>query len=137
MTRAVLLAMVGVLVPASGCNENALQPGHAAVFEIDHVGERFHVAVGRESVEAELQEFAESGDTVPVLFGDLLPGDGGFNAPYDWHLDPATVEVVDLSIELCDGTPSFVQEELDYWLESVTRYCPWGPTVVRRVEPGV
>ncbi|MEO3993764.1 MAG: hypothetical protein QN229_05640 [Desulfurococcaceae archaeon TW002] len=41
-------------------------------------------------------------------------GDGGFNKSWGWHLDPDTVEVADVTIELCDGMPSFVESELDY-----------------------
>ncbi|MEM1665102.1 MAG: hypothetical protein QXQ31_04010 [Zestosphaera sp.] len=59
-----------------------------------------------------------------------MRGDGGFNKPWSWHLDPDTVEVADATIELCDGMPSFVESELEYWLNVVKRYCPWNTKVI-------
>jgi len=38
--------------------------------------------------------------------------------------------MAEVSIELCDGTPSFVEENLDYWLDTVHTYCPWSSKVV-------
>jgi hypothetical protein len=62
--------------------------------------------------------------------GTLVKGDGGFNSPWSWHLDPSSVRMAEVSIELCDGTPSFVEENLDYWLDTVHTYCPWSSKVV-------
>ncbi len=53
------------------------------------------------------------------------PGQGEHNAPYSWHLDPDDVHLADLSIEVCDGRPSFVEDNLDAYL-AIERYCPWG-----------
>lgn len=49
------------------------------------------------------------------------------NVGYSWHLDPADVEFVDFTIELCDGLPSDVESGA---LTS-DRYCPWSARVVR------
>jgi hypothetical protein len=49
-------------------------------------------------------------------------GDGGVNAGYTWHLDPTTVDLVDMTIELCDGRPSAVARA--GWTSPT--YCPWG-----------
>ncbi|MFZ8791080.1 MAG: glutamine amidotransferase-related protein [Thermosphaera aggregans] len=65
-----------------------------------------------------------------VVTGELRAGDGGFNKPWSRHLDPGTARVADLTIELCDGMPSFAEAELDYWLNVVKRYCPWSGRVV-------
>jgi hypothetical protein len=58
--------------------------------------------------------------------GPLRAGDGGFNAPWSWHFDPDEVRFAEAAIELCDGTPSYVEEHLaDY-----PSYCPWAAQVV-------
>jgi hypothetical protein len=62
--------------------------------------------------------------------GKLARGDGGFNQPWGWHLEPATVRMAEVSIELCDGRPSMVQEGLEYWLGTVGTFCPWGSRVI-------
>ncbi len=64
--------------------------------------------------------------------GTLARGDGGFNMPWSWHLLPKTVEVADFTIELCDGRPSMVEADLDYWVDTVKQFCPWGGRLVER-----
>lgn len=64
--------------------------------------------------------------------GTLAYGDGGINAPHGWHMQGTTL--ADVTIELCDGTASMVDEDLTYWVETVGQYCPWSATVVA-VEP--
>ena len=75
-----------------------------------------------------------SGQAINVN-GEIERGHGGFNTGYSWHLDPATVEFVDLTIEVCDGMPSFVEENVDYFVDTVKQYCPWGAKVVSEVNP--
>lgn len=66
----------------------------------------------------------------------ILRGDGGFNAPWSWHLGPLSIEVPQVSIELCDGRPSMVQADLDYWVDTVGMYCPWAARVRCAVTEG-
>ena len=47
------------------------------------------------------------------------------NTPWAWHIDPQEVGLAEFTIELCDGTPQFVEDELGYWLNTVERFCPW------------
>ncbi|MGI8643782.1 MAG: hypothetical protein ACR2LS_06675 [Thermomicrobiales bacterium] len=63
--------------------------------------------------------------------GTLAHGDGDINAPHAWHL--INVTVVDITIELCDGTASMVDADVDYWVDTVGRFCPWSATVVAAV----
>lgn len=125
--------LVALAMSAAGCGkDDPVSPGEHPIFEIEQAGERFHIAVADEAVAATLEALRLSGQAAGVINGELLAGDGGFNQPWSWHMDPATIEVVDMSMELCDGRPSFVEDELEYWLQTVKRYCPWGPKVVGR-----
>ena len=112
---------------------DAIGPEPEAVFEVRVVDETFRVGVNDpvqiDSFAARLASGAEGN-----LVGELAPGSGGVNAPWSWHLDPQTVEVADLTIEVCDGTPSMVEDDLEYWLGTVERYCPWGVRVVARIR---
>jgi hypothetical protein len=47
---------------------------------------------------------------------------------------PDSIEVADVTIELCDGRPSDVESALDYWIDTVGRFCPWGTEVVARLQ---
>lgn len=99
------------------------------LFTIDVNGEKFKVLVKNPSVAEELRRMLR-GERFGIVNGELRRGNGGFNYPWSWHLDPDTVEVADATIELCDGMPSFVESELEYWINVVKRYCPWGTRVV-------
>src|SRR5688500_10770694 len=62
--------------------------------------------------------------------GRLVIGNGGFNSPWSWHLDPDEVTMAEFAIELCDGTPSEVEHNLPYWLFQVETFCPWSSKVI-------
>lgn len=38
---------------------------------------------------AEAERLIAAGDQ-KIILGELRSGDGGFNAPWSWHMDPAT-----------------------------------------------
>jgi hypothetical protein len=38
--------------------------------------------------------------------------------------------MVEVTMELCDGRPSDVERDLDYWVDSVGRFCPWSSALV-------
>lgn len=78
----------------------------------------------------ELVEHAESllaGDEVASIpNGVVVRDDPGPNAPWSWHIDPATLEFADITIEVCDGLPSYVEDEI----VTSDRYCPWSAEIV-------
>ena len=56
--------------------------------------------------------------------GPIASGNGGVNPGWDWHY--TSLSLVEVSIALCDGLPSMVNEGLSYWLGTVKSFCPWG-----------
>jgi hypothetical protein len=69
---------------------------------------------------------AAAGGRSGFPIGPLRRGDGGFNAPWSWHLDPDETRLTEAAIEVCDGMPSYVQAHLD----DFPTYCPWGARIV-------
>lgn len=123
--------MAAVVVFAA-CDD-ATGPAGGARFEVEVAGERFVLHVEGASQIADLEARMTSGQE-GVINGEIESGDGGFNAPWSWHMVPSTVHTADMAIELCDGRPSLVEDDLPYWLGTVKRYCPWGAKVVRRLR---
>jgi len=118
----------------AGCDSDPTgPPAGAALFEIEVSGERFWAAVTDTAEIRRMDERRTAGTLGPVS-GELRWGNGGFNGPWGWHMAPATVHVADVTIELCDGRPSMVQEDLTYWVGTVQRFCPWGARVVSRMQ---
>lgn len=79
----------------------------------------------------EALQAGESSATIPNGVLRRGPGRGGFNAPWSWHMDPQEIGMAEISFEICDGRPSFVESHLDYLMEDVGRYCPWSAELVR------
>ncbi len=123
-----------VLLLTVGACTDAAAPANDAVFKVDVGGETFHVSVTDAAVIAEAERRMRDDGGVGIVIGTLAHGDGGFNQPWSWHLVPATVEVVDFSIELCDGRPSMVEADLEYWVDTVKQFCPWEGKLTARTQ---
>jgi len=127
LVRAVQHALDGC--PPVG--EGALFRIRACAHEGNPDGQIFRALIRDPAVVAEAEALVGVGHR-KILSGRLLRGDGGFNAPWSWNLDPDAVGFAEFTIELCDGCPAFVEEELDYWLGTVRTYCPWSTEVLER-----
>jgi hypothetical protein len=57
-----------------------------------------------------------------IVRGNVTQGDGGFNAPWSWHLDPDSVRFPQVTPEICDTCPSFAPGAGDF--------CPWSSEVI-------
>lgn len=104
-------------------------------------GERFviklvtleQIAVAQEMMRGQRPE-------LNIISGRLAAGSGGFKRDpntgreWSWHLVPETIQFAEVSIEVCQGRPSFVQEELANWLR-LGQYCPVGCRIEREIQP--
>lgn len=107
----------------------AALPVHYAIEVID---EEFVVEVVTLAQVDQMEARLASGEQ-GVISGELAPGDDGYNQPWSWHLVPATVHTADVAIEVCDGRPSMVEDDLEYWLGTVKQFCPWQASVAARL----
>ena len=57
-------------------------------------------------------------------------GDGGFNAPWTWHIDPASVTFAEVTIEACQTAAAAIDDDLDYWI-NFGQVCIWGVVEAR------
>jgi hypothetical protein len=115
---------------ALACSEDAIEP-QPVTFVIEVAGEQFSIRASDPAAIAGLEGRRVSGQRGAIM-GQLASGDGGFNSPWSWHLEPGTIEVPDVAIEVCDGRPSMVESDTVYWIDTVGQFCPWGARVVSR-----
>jgi hypothetical protein len=105
-----------------------LQGGVLAEFNVGD--ERFAVWVTNPETIQELADVRDGLSQATIPNGRIHrgPGQGDHNAQFSWswHLDPEDIHMAEVTIELCDGAPHFVEEEVDYFVDTVERYCPWG-----------
>lgn len=106
-----------------------LAGGVLATFDV--VGEQFKVWVTNPETIQQILAL-QRGEVQGFPIGAVLrgPGAANHNAPWSWHLDPAQTGITEASIELCDGTPSYLEEHLAEWIETVKSYCPWSARLV-------
>jgi hypothetical protein len=77
----------------------------------------------------------EAGEYPGIPNGLIQPGDGGVNIGHEWHV--IDVEFADMTIEVCDGTVSYV-DDLGYEEfvdQHGDRFCPWSAELVDIIEP--
>ena len=114
-----------------GPADPSLAPGptlgdHAIVtFEVAD-DEQFKVELTTAELVAAAASLLDGGEGPSIPIGTVVRDDPGPNAPWTWHLDPATFSFADATIEVCDGIPSDVESG------SITsdQYCPWSAQVV-------
>lgn len=97
-----------------------------ALAVIDVNGEIYRIElIGPENLNHARALIAGSTDA-PIPSGVIVPGDGDINAPWSWHIDPATLEWADATTEVCDGTPSQIEDGTFTY----PRFCPWSAKVI-------
>jgi hypothetical protein len=75
----------------------------------------------------------EQSERTKHINGFIDYGNGGHNYSWDWHFIPSQWTLADVSIEVCDGTPAMVNDDLDYWINTVKSFCPWSSRVVKEL----
>lgn len=130
MGRYLVAAIAGFALTA--CDDDPAEPQTGPVFVIEAAGQNFRVMITDAAVAAQARQLIGSTQSININ-GEIARGNGGFNTGYRWHLKPNTVEFADMTIEVCDGEPSFVEENVDYFVDTVKRYCPWGIKVKSEV----
>lgn len=132
MSRIVTFSRVGLLLLLIlyGCSESEPSLSGGILVTFDVVGETYNVFITNENTIE--QVFAvnrgESQATIPS--GKLIKGSVFYNEPWNWHVDSEDIHMAELTIELCDGLPSNIEEDLDYWVSTVKRFCPWSAEIV-------
>lgn len=66
--------------------------------------------------------------------GVIEHGTKDYNDNWNWHFVENQWALAEISTEVCDGRPSFVEEEIDYWVDQVGRFCPWSSRVEAEVN---
>lgn len=132
-TRIAILCLLPTwLIVLAACGDdgpsepaNPLEGGVLATFSVE--GETFKVWTDDPDAIRDLMalQAGASGATIPNAPLSRGPGRGDHNLPYSWHMDPSGLELAEVTIEVCSAVPSFVEENVDEWMEGVGRYCPW------------
>lgn len=121
----------GLALSLAGCNDssNAPDAGGRYAFRESISSDVLHLAITTPAALTQAEELLQSGEARWAI-GAPRRGDGGFNAPWPWYLDPATVAFAEVTSEACQTRASAVESELDYWID-FGQVCIWGVVETR------
>jgi hypothetical protein len=120
-SAAFVCASVGI-----GCGDDTpTSPSPAAVVTFSVAGETFRVALTTTEQVAAARA-AEAGGPARIPNGRIVSGTQ-VNTGWNWHLEDLTF--AEVTIELCDGRPSDVQQAGSQF--GGGRFCPWTAAILR------
>jgi hypothetical protein len=72
------------------------------------------------------QQLLDGEEAPGIPNGKIVRGVTSVNEGWSWSIDPATLEFADVTTEVCDGLPSYVEDG------SLTGeyFCPWSAEVI-------
>lgn len=117
-------------VPLPTPDAAGLEGGVLVTFDV--TGELFRVWVTNRSTIDKVLALEGGGSSASIPNGRIVrgPGQAGHNGPWNWHLDPEEIDMADFTIEVCDGRPSYVEANIEEFVDRVQRYCPWSAKLV-------
>ena len=65
--------------------------------------------------------------------GQLEYTNGGFNQHWNWHILPDQWTLAEVSIEVCDGLPSYIENNPEYWIDNVGSFCAWSSYIYEEI----
>jgi len=138
VSLAMIMLALGML---GGCapQEARVRPtAHMVRFEFIHQGHRetFYAETDDPRLIAKVREELKKPLSQRTLHihGLIARDANGVNDPWHWHYVNGNWGLTEMSMELCDGWPSYVETHLDDWLKKVGSFCPWDSRVVRELE---
>ncbi len=130
MKRLVLLT---VLVASGALLSGCVQPGPTvATFEVAGGPQTYKIELATPELIDHAKRLMAGEDIAAIPNGLIVRDDPSINEPWSWHIDPASLEFADVTTEVCDGLPEYVE---DGTLTS-PYYCPWSTKIIDITGPG-
>ena len=118
------LMLAAALLACTSCDDSTGPESPRFVFRDPVTQDVVRLTITNAEGRAQAEDLLASGEARWAL-GTPKRGDGGFNAPWTWHIDPATVTFAEITIEACQTRMSAIDDDLDYWID-FGQVCIWG-----------
>jgi len=105
-----------------------LKGGVLATFDVH--GERFRIFITNPQTIDQVIALSHGQSDAAIPSGRVRKGGVFYNSPWSWHIDSQEITMAEVTIELCDGTPSYLEAHLDNWIATVGYFCPWSAKLV-------
>src|SRR5262245_31570024 len=130
-SRIAILTIMSLVLIMAGCQTDDGTSNPTPVgqyFTVRVASDNFVMfATDPETIRLAKENFEGKNSRFPI--GKIAVGNGGFNGGWGWHFVPDNVRMTEVAIEVCDGTPSYVNAHLQDFLS--VGYCPWGAKVIK------
>lgn len=110
-----------------GTTECAMPTGGGVLAIFDVVGQPYRVHITNQTGIDGAIALWNGTSTANIPNGTLVCEPAAYNCDWSFHVDPATVAFAEVTIEVCDGTPSYVDENCASF---GNQYCPWSAELV-------
>ena len=128
-----------LLLTSVGCDtasddEGQLAGGVLATFNVE--SEQFKIWITNETTIQQVLNLRDGKSKASIPNGTLRRSSGqdNHNEPWSWHVDPEEIEMAEATIEVCSGIPSFIENDIDEWVDNVGHFCPWSATLSSVVD---
>ena len=113
----------GVLLASAlaGCTPDR---NPVATFQV--IDETYKIELATPELVEHAQALLDGEQVAAIPNGTVVRGDSGVNAPWSWHIDPQSLEFAEITIEVCDGLPSYVEDEI----VTSPNFCPWSAQII-------
>ena len=131
------LLLLAAIIALSSCHSTSDQ--RTAYFKVAGATEAdtFVIALTDPATIAEARALASGQEPSKHVTGLVVAEVVPYNAPWSFHLDPASISFAEMSVEVCDAATSYVEEHLaevgGAFLPG-RRWCPWSSRVIEEVD---
>jgi hypothetical protein len=127
--RAAVFIILALGFSAGSCSsptDPGLEGGVLATFDVD--GERYSIFITNPQTIDQVIALSQGQSDAKIPNGLVVKGKVSYNLPWHWHIDSEHIYMAEMTIEINDGRPSYVEANLDSW---AGRYFgPWGARLV-------
>jgi hypothetical protein len=143
--RRALALLLWLVAMAAGCDGDSSNPGGGVppghvLFHFKMVGDVSGVQDFRAATDdPQVIAAARAQLELPLherrlfILGEIGRGNGGHNLEWNWHFVAGRWMLTEAAIELCDGNAVLVSQDVDYWVDTVGQFCPWGSRVTDEI----
>ena len=129
--RSTALTLLLLSYLAASCpspTDPGLEGGVLATFDVN--GERYRIFITNPRTIDQVIALSHGRSAAKIPSGRVVKGQVAYNKPWSWHIDSEDIHMAEMTIELCDGRPSFVESQVDDWIANVGYFCPWSAELV-------
>jgi hypothetical protein len=126
------VAAVVLAAALTSCAPASTEPTIVTFEVAGYEDETYKIELATPELIEHVKQIMAGEDVALIPNGLVVRDDPSVNEPWSWHIDPGSLAFADVTTEVCDGLPSYVEDG------TVTSpyFCPWLTKVIDLTGPG-